>query len=232
MGKMFLTILAAIVLAGFTAAAKDERFAADGKPLYVIAKPVNAKPTEARAASELAAYLKRITDVEYQIVEENAVAEGQKTVYTGQSAYAAKAGIDFSKLAPEEWIIQMQPDGNLILTGGTLVGIIYSVYDYLERCGVRWYDEQAEVVPKDKNLLVERLFNHWYHFDGKKPLPIKSLEADAKNLIGPNGRMYIRRKFIIILRVKPVSDSQNEHERHRQSESDSKPHNINGRPAE
>ncbi len=194
MGKMFLTILAAIGLTGITAAAKDEKFAVDGKPLYVIAKPVNAKPTEARAASELAAYLKKITDVEFQIVEETAVPEGQKAVYTGQSAYAAKAGIDFSKLAAEEWIIQMQPDGDLILTGGSLVGIIYSVYDYLERCGVRWYDEAAEVVPKDKNLAVERLFNHWYHFDTKNPIPIKRLEADAKRLVGPNGRMYIRRK--------------------------------------
>ena len=59
-----------------------------------------------------------------------------------------------TRLPPEEWIIRMQPDGNLILTGGSLVGIIYSVYDYLERCGVRWYDEEAERVPKDASLRV------------------------------------------------------------------------------
>ena len=144
----------ATTIAAFSAAGKDEKFLLDGKPQYVIAKPVNARPTEARAAKELAAYLTKITGAEFEIIEENVVPAGQKAVYTGQSTYAAKTGIDFKELAPEEWIIRMQPDGNLILTGGSLVGIIYSVYDYLERCGVRWYDETAELVPKNPSLRV------------------------------------------------------------------------------
>ncbi len=154
MKKWFLTILAAATFVGFTTAGKDEKFVLNGEPQYVIAKPINARPTEARAAREFAAYLKKITDVEFKIVDENAVPAGQKAVYTGQSAYAAKAGINFKELAPEEWIIRTQPDGNLILTGGNLVGIIYSVYDYLERCGVRWYDEAAEMVPKNSSPSV------------------------------------------------------------------------------
>ena len=157
MKKKILTLLIAFCITGFVSLGADATFVSDGKPSYVIARPVNARPTEARAAKELATYLKKITDVEFEIVDENAVANGQKAIYTGQSAYAVKAGIDFSSLAPEEWIIRTQPDGNLILTGGNLVGIIYSVYDFLERYGVRWYDEEAELVPKNGSPHVLKL---------------------------------------------------------------------------
>ena len=195
MKKLFLVIMATTI-AGFSAAGKDEKFLLDGKPQYVIAKPVNARPTEARAAKELAAYLKKITGADFEIVEENAVPTGQKAVYTGQSAYAANAGINFKELAPEEWIIRMQPDGNLILTGGSLVGIIYSVYDYLELCGVRWYDEEAERVLHIINLPVEGLGIHsWLTDDRRMPiLNSGRIEEEMKKKLSPDGRLNIRRK--------------------------------------
>ena len=127
----------------------------DSKPEYVIAVPSAPLPAEQKAAAELAQYLSRITGVTFSVVTEEKTAPGQKAVYVGQTAYAEKNGIDFKRLDQEEWIIRSMPDSNLILTGGKLRGILYAVYDYLERqCGVRWLDETVEAVPSNPMLEV------------------------------------------------------------------------------
>ena len=127
----------------------------DGKTDYVVAIPENPLPAERKAASELTQYLNRITGASFPVRSENTVTPGQKAVYVGQTAYAKKNGIDFRQLDQEEWIIRSMPDSNLILTGGKLRGILYAVYDYLERqCGVLWLDETAEAVPSNPMLEV------------------------------------------------------------------------------
>ena len=120
----------------------------DGKADYVIAVPAEPLPTEQKAAAELAQYLKKITGCDFAVMSENQVAAGQKAAYVGQTVYAHNNGVDYKSLDQEEWIIRSMSDGNLILTGGKLRGILYAVYDYLERQGgVRWLDETVEVVP-------------------------------------------------------------------------------------
>ena len=77
MGKSLIALAIMLNIAAASLLAAEFRFTSGGKAAYVVAKPENARPTEARAASELAYYLNIITDVEFQIVEENAVPEGQ-----------------------------------------------------------------------------------------------------------------------------------------------------------
>ncbi len=149
---MVLSLLLAV--AGSVAAATPQ-WSRNGVADYAIAIPAQALPTERKAAAELARYLGEITGAEFPVVAETGLAAGANAVYVGQTDYARANGVDFDTLAQEEWIIRTMPGGDLILTGGKLRGILYAVYDYLERqCGIRWLDETVEVVPSDPGLAV------------------------------------------------------------------------------
>lgn len=48
-------------------------------------------------------------------------------------------------------------NGKLAISGGDGAGVLYGVYEYLERqCGVRWYSREYEVVPKQRRLPIPR----------------------------------------------------------------------------
>ncbi len=151
--KLFFSL--ALISLSIMVIAAEPRLANGGTAGAVIVHPASPHATELRAARELARYLQAVTGATFDVRPENEAAPGQPAVYVGQSDYARAHGVDFAPFHPEEWLIRTTEDGNLILTGGKYVGIIYAVYDYLEKqCGIHWLDETCEIVPKNPELLM------------------------------------------------------------------------------
>ncbi len=147
MFKRFIITAGFFFCMGLSAAMLAE----NGQTEYVIAVGESPMPAERTAASELARYLEKITDAKFEIVREAETPAGKKAVFVGHTKFAVRHGIDVSKLHDEEWIEKLLPDGNLILTGGHANGILYSVFDFLEKQGgCRWLDAKQEVVPHKK----------------------------------------------------------------------------------
>lgn len=124
-----------------------------GRSDYVIAQ--SARPTEAEttAAKELADFIRRSTGTALPIVAETGF-KGGKAIYVGQTKFAGKQGIDFVKLAQEEWTIR-GAGANLVICGGRPRGTLYGVYAFLERfVGVRFPDADTEFVPRRATLTV------------------------------------------------------------------------------
>ena len=124
-------------------------FAKNGKPLCVIAVPEKLSDLEIMAKDDLAGILEKITGAKFQVVPESQV-KGP-AIYLGFTRYAKANGADFSKLAPEEWLIKTSGK-NLILTGGGIVGPYYAVQALLRKMGYYMLTLDQEVIPKVKTL--------------------------------------------------------------------------------
>ncbi|MFB3905061.1 MAG: DUF4838 domain-containing protein [Acidobacteriota bacterium] len=98
------------------------------------------------AATELRAYLRKVTDREVSIAEDDRQINGTM-IWVGPSRYTAD--MDTTNLRPGGFVIKTT-DGNLALIGGDDEGTQFAVYEFLERLGIRWYwpGELGEVVPK------------------------------------------------------------------------------------
>jgi hypothetical protein len=128
--------------------------ATNGRPAAAIVTTDQPTPAEVTAAQELAGYLGKITGSTFTIQPERAHPLDSAGIYIGPTRAALKAGVDCSKLGPEEWVIRTTgPD--LILAGGRPRGTIYAAYHFLEDVlNVHWWNPWEETVPASPSLAV------------------------------------------------------------------------------
>ncbi len=136
-------------------AADGVTIARNGKATCTIVQADNAPEPEKFAATELATFLKRVTGAEFPVVAEQSLTAGRSSrIYVGWTGYAARQGIDASKLGEEEWVIRTIGN-DLVLTGGRPRGTMYAVYEFLEdHGGCHWLDRKTEVIPSKPTLEV------------------------------------------------------------------------------
>jgi len=144
-----LALLPALALAvAVGAAPQTVGLARDGKALLKIA--VAAQPTSAEqtAATELAAYLQKVTGATLDTVAESSLAQDAPAIYLGQTDFARRHTADPASLDGEEWLLKTT-GGSLILAGGRPRGTLYAVYHFLEdELGCRWYTPWIEKAPR------------------------------------------------------------------------------------
>lgn len=118
-----------------------------------IVVPREPLPATVTAAEELKTHLEKSLDAKIAVVREGAAVPGPQ-IYVGDTGFARKAGIDFSKYGMEESLIRaVGPD--IVIGGGRPRGTLYGVYFFLERfCGVVWPDHLTAVVPKKRALSI------------------------------------------------------------------------------
>lgn len=127
--------------------------ASGGKTSYVIALAASPSDAELLAASELAAYLNRITGASFRVQRGSAPARAI-VLRTGSSA-----GV--SGLAGDAYAITVRGE-DVILTGGSERAVLYAAYDLLARLGCQWlaprldmYRGAAEYIPHEPTLVYE-----------------------------------------------------------------------------
>ena len=121
--------------------------------LPVVIIPSEPSVFEKTAATELVTHLKMICGKNIEITKENSAHKSSKRIFLGSTKRAASLGLDFTKYAPEKWLIHSLDNNTIILGGGTPRGVIYSVFEYLERNhGVIWLDENDTYVKKSPSI--------------------------------------------------------------------------------
>jgi len=130
--------------------------AREGTTQYTIVQADQATEPEKYAVQELTNFLSRVTGASFPVVAESSLSGKTRGIYVGWTKYAAKNGIEASKLGEEEWIIR-SVGRNLILTGGRPRGTMYAVYEFLERqIGCHWLDSDTEIMPSKPNLSLAK----------------------------------------------------------------------------
>ena len=115
--------------------------------------PVNADPETLYASKELQEHLSKALKKEIKISKENTSLSGRK-IYLGNTAFAKKSGIDSKKLKKEVSRIKVSGK-DIIITGGKPRGVLYGVYEFLERfANITWLDAHNTVIPEIKKLSV------------------------------------------------------------------------------
>lgn len=115
---------------------------------YPIVLSVNSKLAEETAAEMLRDTLLKITGVKLTIITADEYKSGPMLAVGFNSKLPKKlSSAAFGKLKDQELIIQSAPN-TLLLAGGSPLGTLYAVYEYLYRQGVRWYTPTYTKIPK------------------------------------------------------------------------------------
>jgi hypothetical protein len=123
---------------------------------YVITLAADATMPEQTAATELAAYLKKITTAEFAIVTPEQAA-GKPVIAVGPGAVGRKLGLEASQLGDEEWLVRSSGH-DLCLVGGQPRGTLYAAYHFLEDVlGVHWWNPWEQTVPSQPTLHLAAL---------------------------------------------------------------------------
>jgi len=123
---------------------------------YVIVAPANASAVEATAANTLQDYLRQISGITFPIVTDAAapvetefivgVTNREGTVYTVDRAALGEEGVHIQTAG-----------GTIVITGGSVRGVLYAVYTFLEEyLDCRWFSADVRVIPQANPLLVAK----------------------------------------------------------------------------
>lgn len=126
-----------------------ERIIADNRTaFYPIVTAADASEQERYAADELRYYLERMTSAAFSVGSEPRP-EGMLAVGRGA---AALLGVEDSELGDDGFVVRTV-GGSLAVTGGKR-GVIYGVYELLERLGCRFFTATCEKIPTSPRLLL------------------------------------------------------------------------------
>ena len=126
-----------------------------GQPLFDILLPPGASAPEQFAAEELRRTLYAIIGAGPRLrTPERPLGTGAApAIYVNDADAAQRAGIDLAApaLGREAYHLETR-DGSLYLLGGGPRGVLYAVYDLLERLGCRWFTPEISRIPRRPNL--------------------------------------------------------------------------------
>lgn len=128
----------------------------DTKPTAIIVLPQLPQLEETHAATELQAYIEKMTGAKLLIAREDAEVSAPYEVHTGQTKFVKGLKLNWEAIDIDGFIIRTV--GNrLILCGREPHGTEFAVYRFLYKYGgVRWYipTELGEHVPKRKDFVL------------------------------------------------------------------------------
>ena len=142
-------VMVCSALPAFSEPSQKILLASHKKAQCTIILPSNASETQVFAVSELARYLKQISDADFPVLH----------------LQSLRAGAILIEINPQQeneaYSIKIQ-DQHIILTGGSDRAILYAVYDFLHRLGCVWaapgfslYNGLAEYIPDRTELFYE-----------------------------------------------------------------------------
>ena len=122
-----------------------------GKAVAAIVIDDAAPPSAAKAASELSAYVERMTGAELQTVK--MPKDNLATIRIGGPCQATR---------PDEIFVAKNSRGELVISGFGPRAPIYAVYRFLESQGVRFWSPWRETVPQMQDLKLQENFKIQY----------------------------------------------------------------------
>ena len=132
----------------------------DGVSDFVIVTEENPDATTKTAVNELQTYIKKISGTELKAVTENEVTPEDNAIIIGETSLEKGiVDINRSEIAKDGFMIHS--DGkHLFIAGSDNRGTLYGVYTFLEEyLGVRWFTPELEVVPENKDIVIDSHIN-------------------------------------------------------------------------
>ena len=132
----------------------------DGVSDFVIVTEENPDATTKTAVNELQTYIKKISGTELKAVTENEVTPEDNAIIIGETSLE-KGIVDINRLEIAKDGFMLHSDGkHLFIAGSDNRGTLYGVYTFLEEyLGVRWFTPELEVVPENKDIVIDSHIN-------------------------------------------------------------------------
>ena len=129
----------------------------EGSSKWKLFIPENAGDVERFAAEELIHYTRKISDATIMITDNNAaypliILGLRRNIKDAENLPEPQPGFDGYSI-----VISGK---NIIIAGENSRGVLYGVYDFLEKAGCRWYypfldDKDPEVIPHKKDIILQ-----------------------------------------------------------------------------
>lgn len=131
------------------------KLVSNAKSKYKIILSDQAKPQEVEAANILKNYLYQISNVSFEIVSDIQIPSNYEILIGKLNRDESKSlNTETDKLGDDGFIIKTIGE-KLVFVGGTDKGIIYSIYDFLEKyLDCRKYSAELTVIPKKENIIL------------------------------------------------------------------------------
>jgi len=128
------------------------------RPVLVL--PDSPSPTEVFAASELQRYLKQITTVSLEVINESKDSFS-RSIHIGRTREALPLLPKLTNAVPtlqHDSLLMEINNSSLYLLGGSDRGTLYAVYAFLELQGCRWFEpgSEGELIPRRDHLLLPK----------------------------------------------------------------------------
>ena len=132
----------------------------DGVSDFVIVTEENPDATTKTAVNELQTYIKKISGTELKAVTENEVTPEDNAIIIGETSLE-KGIVDVNRSEIAKDGFMLHSDGkHLFIAGSDNRGTLYGVYTFLEEyLGVRWFTPELEVVPENKDIVIDSHIN-------------------------------------------------------------------------
>lgn len=130
-----------------------------GQSNYVITIANNAISSEKNAAVQLQSYIKKISNVELKIINENEGSNNDKQIFigAGQKVKQLLPSVNWSNLG-EDAVIIKTVGSHLILAGDRPRGTLYAVIKFLEdNLGCKFWAPGAYYVPSRSSIIINSL---------------------------------------------------------------------------
>ena len=152
MKKLFYAFFAALFSFSLMA---DVTVADKGESNHVIVIPDSCSGYIQNSVADMQNILQQITGVKLPVMKESNVKSGTPKISVGNTAFAQKH-TRFAKDANAEEMIVKTLGNDIIITGNSIVGICFAIYDFLEKqCGCRWYDNWMTKIPRKEKLVIK-----------------------------------------------------------------------------
>lgn len=132
----------------------------DGATDFVIVTAENPDATTKTAVNELQTYIKKISGAEIKAVTESEVTPEDSAIILGETSLE-KGIVDINRSEIAQDGFMLYSDGkHLFIAGSDNRGTLYGVYTFLEEyLGVRWFTPELEVVPENKDIIIDSRIN-------------------------------------------------------------------------
>ena len=132
----------------------------NGKSDFVIVTNDNPDATIITASKEIQDYIEKISGAKLSVVTESNYKSEQKAIIIGETALEkGVVNIDRENIKKDGFLIFSNGE-KLFISGAESRGTLYGVYTFLEEhLGVRWFTPTLEVVPENKDIVIDAKIN-------------------------------------------------------------------------
>jgi len=132
----------------------------NGESDFVIVTSDGADECILTAVNEMQTYINKISGVTLEHITESEYTEGTKAIIIGETKLEKDiTTVDRDEIGTDGFMIYSNGT-HLLIAGGDSRGTLYGVYTFLEEyLGVRWFTPELEVIPENKDVVIDAAIN-------------------------------------------------------------------------